>query len=286
MKTVSGPLLTLIDDSVQYYVAEVMKLTLLDGTVMYYTTLDTDVVWNGHTYSSSGLLIKRSKITQVRGLEIDELEIELYPTTAQIGSIGFLAAAINGALDGATLKLERIFYPAWGQTATGGYTLFTGIISDVEFGRTYAKIKVLSQLELLSFPWPALVYQPGCVWDLYGTGCNLSKATFTVSGAVVAGTLAISSFSTNLSQADDYFDLGVIAFTSGLNSGITRTIKSYLHASGLVTLVLPLNNLPVAGDAFNIYPGCDHSLTTCTDKFSNSVRFRGFPYIPTPETAY
>lgn len=286
MKTVSGPLLTLLGASSQFYMAEVLTITLLGGAALYYTTLDTDVSWNGHTFSSSGLLLTRSKITQVRGLEVDELQIEVYPTTAQIGGIGFLAAVSNGALDGATAKLERVYYPAWGQAATGGYTLFTGLVSDIELGRTYATIKVSSQIELLQSVWPNLVYQPGCAWKLYSLGCGASKASFTVSSTVKAGTLTVNGFSTNLTQPDDYFDLGVITFTSGNNSGITRTIKNFLHANGIVNLVLPLSKLPVAGDGFTIYPGCDHSLATCTNKFSNSSNFRGFPYIPVPETAY
>jgi len=286
MKTVSAPLLTLIQNSSQFYVAEVLTITLLDGTALYYTLLDTDVVWNGHTFLSAGLLVKRGKITQVRGLEVSELDLEVYPTTALIGGIGFLAACRNGALDGATIKLERVFYPSWGAVATGGYSLFLGNVSDIEMGRSYATIKVLDMRELLQSPWPCNVYQPGCIWPLYGTGCGVSKAVYTRTDAVVAGTLTVNSFSTNDAQADGYYDLGVIKFTSGLNSGTTRTIKSFLHASGLVNLILPLNNVPVAGDAFDIYPGCDHQLTTCTSKFSNAARFRGFPFIPVPETAY
>jgi uncharacterized phage protein (TIGR02218 family) len=287
MKTVAGGLITLLQNSSQFYVAEVFTLTLLDGTVLYYTTLDTDVVWSGDTFLSAGLLLKRSKITQMRGLEVDELGIDVYPTAAAlIGGIAFLAACRNGALDGATVKLERVFYPSWGATATGGYNLFTGVVSDIEMGRTYAKLKVLSQLELLQSPWPVNVYQPGCVWSLYGAGCGVVKSSFTNTGLVIAGTLTVNSFSTNRPEVDGYHDLGVIKFTSGLNSGITRTIKSFLHTNGIVNLILPLNNVPIATDAFNIYPGCDHQKATCASKFSNGSNFRGFPYIPIPETAY
>jgi uncharacterized phage protein (TIGR02218 family) len=291
MKTVSVPGLALLQNSSQFYIAEVLMITLSDGTTLLcYVMFDSDVSWNTHTYLSKGLLLKRSKITQVRGIEVDELEVEAYPTTALIGGIGFLSACKNGALDGATIKLERLYFTTWGTAPLFGYTLFSGIVSDIEMGRTYAKIKVRSSLELLQSPWPHLVYQPGCVWSLYSTGCGASKAAFPagfmVTGAVIAGTLTAGSFSTNLTQADGYFDLGVIKFTSGLNSGLRRTIKSFLHTSGIVNVILPLDNLPVAADAFEIYPGCDHQLTTCASKFSRSASFRGFPYIPIPETAY
>jgi hypothetical protein len=41
----------------------------------------------------------------------------------------------------------------------------------------------------------------------------------------------------------------------------------------------------VAGDQFQLLPGCDRTLATCTSVFNNAVHFGGFPYIPTPETA-
>jgi uncharacterized phage protein (TIGR02218 family) len=189
-------------------------------------------------------------------------------------------------MDGAAIKLERVFYPSWGQTATGGYTLFTGVVSNIELGRTHAKLTVLSYLEYLQVQWPAMLYMPQCVWQLFNPGCGLSRGIWAVSGAVVAGTLGINSFSTNLTNVDDYFDLGVIIFTSGNNSGVSRTIKSFQHTNGIVNTILPLPNLPVATDAFQIYPGCDHQLTTCTNKFNNAAKYRGFQYIPSPETMY
>ena len=42
---------------------------------------------------------------------------------------------------------------------------------------------------------------------------------------------------------------------------------------------------PSAGDTFTCYPGCDRALLTCTNKFGNQVNFRGYPYIPSPESA-
>jgi uncharacterized phage protein (TIGR02218 family) len=51
------------------------------------------------------------------------------------------------------------------------------------------------------------------------------------------------------------------------------------------TLLNPLPLVPSAGDAFTAYPGCDKTQATCTTKFANLGAFRGFPFIPQPETA-
>jgi hypothetical protein len=57
-------------------------------------------------------------------------------------------------------------------------------------------------------------------------------------------------------------------------------------APGTVSLIAPFPTAPASGDAFQIYPGCDKTLDAngCA-KFANTARFRGFPYVPSPETA-
>ncbi len=72
----------------------------------------------------------------------------------------------------------------------------------------------------------------------------------------------------------------------GANSGLVRTVKSYAHSSGLVTVVLALPNTPAVSDAFTIYPGCDLTMATCSSKFSNLAHFGGQPFVPAPETQY
>jgi uncharacterized phage protein (TIGR02218 family) len=61
-------------------------------------------------------------------------------------------------------------------------------------------------------------------------------------------------------------------------------VKSYVNAGGAVTVIYPWPFAPQNGDQFTIYPGCDKTLDTCTNKFGNRPRFRGFKFIPIPET--
>jgi hypothetical protein len=74
---------------------------------------------------------------------------------------------------------------------------------------------------------------------------------------------------------------------------LSRTVKTYLNANGLVTPVKPFPYTPQAGETFTIYPGCDKvgqiggdiAAGTCQVKFSNIARFKGTPFVPTPENA-
>jgi uncharacterized phage protein (TIGR02218 family) len=52
----------------------------------------------------------------------------------------------------------------------------------------------------------------------------------------------------------------------------------------VITVLQPLPAAVVSGDAFEIYPGCDKTKATCENKFANLIRFRGYPFIPAPET--
>jgi len=53
----------------------------------------------------------------------------------------------------------------------------------------------------------------------------------------------------------------------------------------VLTLSRPLLNIPIAGDTYTLYAGCDKLQATCSGKFNNLVHFRGFPYIPASEVS-
>jgi hypothetical protein len=64
-------------------------------------------------------------------------------------------------------------------------------------------------------------------------------------------------------------------------------VKSWVAGSpGTIALLAPFPNAAAAGDAFTIYPGCDKTLDAngCA-KFANTARFKGYPYVPDPQTA-
>ncbi len=75
-----------------------------------------------------------------------------------------------------------------------------------------------------------------------------------------------------------YFDFGEITFTSGLNDGLTREVKSYVP--GQITLYQPLPYLASIGDTYTLVAGCAKDMETCRDRFDNLPNFRGEPYIP------
>ena len=283
MKTASTALVTLLNGSTQFLMADLFTLTLPSGTVLRYTNADVNITTGGNTYSARGPLIKRGKVRTVLGLEVDTLDLTVMAdSTHTLDGVPFVAAALTGALDGATVLLQRAFLTAWDAAPTGAVVLFSGRVSDVSGSRTEVRIIIKSDLELLNIKLPRNLYQASCLHTVYDANCAANKAALTVSGSVTGNNGTGQWMQSGLSNASSWFDQGVITFTSGANAGLKRTVKAF--ASGQFWFALPLPNVPAVGDAFTVFPGCDKTKTTCAAKFNNIARFRGFPFVPVPET--
>lgn len=283
MKSAPAGLITLLSTAREFWMADLYTLTLSDGTVLRYTSADIDVVVGAETFLSSGPLFKRSNTRVVLGIAVDSLDLTISATDdILLAGLPWLHAISNGALDGATVKLQRAFSATPGGAVTGSISLFEGRVSDTTTESASARVMVMSFLELLSTPLPRNLYQPPCGYSVYDSGCGLLRASFAVNSAVASG-------STNriincaLTQAAGYFDIGDIRFTSGNNLGVIRTVKSY--TPGVITLAYPLPKVFSVGDTFSIARGCDKREVTCDGNFANKARFRATPYVPVPETA-
>ena len=217
--------------------AEVYTLTTVAGEVLRYSSIDIDVTHGGHVFLSDVLLIKRSKLSLKRGVEVDELTLDVTPKTATIGGVPFIAAIRNGALDGASLVLERIFYPAWGQAETGSLVIFSGKVSDIDpIGRTTATIKIKNLFELLNTKWPINIYMPACGRALYGPGCEASRETFRRTGTVGNGTTAALIKSPDLQPSGGTWTVNGVAW-----GGLIKTVGSDKDYETIIAALLDTN---------------------------------------------
>lgn len=282
MKSVSTPLSDLIRTG-KFVMADLFEFELVGGSgFLRYTSHDQNIPWGGNLYQS--ILISRSQIREQVGIEVGQLTVNISPRpTDLVLGVPFTQAVVRGLLDGARCVLNRAFAPNWSSPITGVMERFSGKVSEAEPTRFDIQLMIKNDLELLDAKLPRRFYGPGCIHTLFDASCGKSKAAYAVSGTV-SGSPTVTSVPSGLSNPDGYFALGTVTFTSGPNSGVTRSVKSY--ASGTLVLAAPLPVAPAAGNTFTAYPGCDKQLTTCVSKFSNRVNFRGHPYIPKPETAY
>jgi uncharacterized phage protein (TIGR02218 family) len=279
----SNNLVTFLQNTTEFRMADLYTITLKAGTVLRYTTWDTTLKVLGNTFLTGPPSIERTAIEEQLGLDVSTIEVTVTASPSDlISGVPILQAIGMGLFDGAAFKIERLFMDSNNQQI-GTVIRFAGFIGPVdELARSYAKITVNSGTELLSMQLPAIILQPGCTNTLFDARCGLSKATFAESNIVQAGSTVNKLISLS-AKADGYYDNGQLAFTSGANAGLVKAVKQFLGQQ--FTFNSPLPFAPSAGDAFTAYPGCDKTQATCTNKFSNLVNFEGFPYVPVPETA-
>lgn len=278
MKSASGSLVTYLRTATAFFVADLWKIILANGTTLYWTSAATTIATSSGTYSA-GPVIERGPIRTKVGLEVDSLEVTLKGPAIQILGLAMPQAAGNGALDGARVELRRIVMPTFGDTSKGDFIAFAGRVSTVNPSSTEVRLSIKSDLELLNVQMPRNVYQPGCSRTLFDSGCGKLRAAYQKTATVTGGDRY--TVNTSLPDPGGWFDLGVITFTSGPNAGVSRTVKSF--QSGTFTLALPLPY--AAAGSITAVPGCDKTKSTCQSKFNNLAAFRGFPFVPKPETA-
>lgn len=267
-----------------FLIADLYTFTLANGAgVLRYTPFDMNLTIGGSTWLTGGPIIRRDAITMAVGLDVKTMNLEIAPhATDLVNGVPWLMALKRRAFDGCYVLLERTVMPTPGFVGLGKYWKFSGYVADAEADRQLMKVTIRSREEAFNRLFPAAIFQPGCRYTLYDARCSLSKNAFKTSSAVAAGS-TVTKINCGLAQAATYFTLGTITFTSGPNANISRTVKSY--APGVITLALALPQVPVVGNTFDAFAGCDKQQATCSGKFNNLVNFSAEPYIPAPETA-
>ena len=283
MKEASPALITLLSSTNQFIMADLYTITLVGGSVLRYSVAPTALFANGYSYAL-GPKFERSKTKVVIGTQVDELEIKIYTEpTDLIGGVPFLQAAWQGQLDGALLQLERAFMPTYGDTSPGTVILFAGRISDIDCTRSGIDLKCRSHLELLNIQMPRRLWQSSCTHTFGDAMCQFDRSALELTFAAEPGSTPAQIVTSVSPASPNLYVQGTIIGVTGANAGSSRTVANM--GSSWVSVKLPFLSLIVAGDQFQLLPGCDRTLATCTSVFNNAIHFGGFPFIPTPETA-
>lgn len=290
MKPASTELINFLAANRKFHFADCYTITLRGDHVFRYTTTQrniTTIPVGGDTpvtFLAGQLLVKGLQYKASIGTDVDEQTIELvYKTSFTMNDLPMAVALRLGQWDGASIRRDRYFLSSDNWTEViGGVTLFTGKVSRVDrIGIIQSSVQVVSDMVLLNQPMPRNMYQAGCGNTLFDGTCGLLKDNFDTQGEVEASSTVLTI---NWASATaGYYDLGTVTFEGGANDGISRTIRRSTGTA--LILSSPLPNVPQTGDDFVAYPGCDRTLSTCQNKFSNEDNYRGYPYIPTPETA-
>lgn len=268
MKTIPAALAThLAGDT--WTVATLWEIIRTDAIVFRFTDHDADLVVGANTYLAAvgyaPTAIKHGVDASTDNMETHGILDDLGIRTEEL---------IAGLFDHAVVTINLV---NWASPSDGTAPLLKGYIGDVsaESGEFTAELMGLSQKLRKSL---GELYQPACPADLFDTRCGVNPASFTATGAVTTATSQIQFTDTARTEADDYWNGGLLTFTSGENAGLAMDVKSSL-ATGVLILYEPMPFDIAVTDTYSIQTGCDKILDTCKTRYNNIANFRGFPHI-------
>jgi uncharacterized phage protein (TIGR02218 family) len=292
MKAASAGLIAYLGANNAFVIADLYTLTAIDGAVYRWTAGDTNLTESARVFSCSGPTIKRGSTRQAAGGEVGTLELTLGGAGVTLGTRTLSEAAAEGYFDGAVVTIERLFMPTWGDVSLGTLPWFSGQVASVNASSNEVRLSLKEAGERLNLPMPRHTFQPACSHSLYDAGCGVLRATYKTNGTMT-GVPTVSSFTSLNAQATGYYVGGTVKFTSGPNAGVSRIITTHTASGGTGTfgVGIPLLYAPAAGNTVEFTPGCNKAYINtngtpgdCVARFNNATRFRGFPYVPKPES--
>ena len=295
----SGSTVALLSGGSDFQMVDMWVITLNGGTVIRWHSAASEspqaslnsLTFNaaspyGGTYAL-GPLIDRGKITTKLGLEVATLDMKISATTSDlINGSPIIPFAVGRGFDGASVMLLRGYIPAWATPLsatfiTGATIEFSGRVTALKnVGRTTMTLTVSAWTVLLNVNMGPDVYQSNCLNQHYDANCGLTPTN--INGAALSGG-STTAFGTNLTAADGYYTKGIIAFTSGANTGIKRAVQSYANAGGAINVAFGFPFAPAAGDTFTIARGCLLTFADCKAQRSTTdaeEHYRGQPFTP------
>ena len=248
------------------------RITRSDGVVLGFTDHDRALSFDGTAFNpESGA--SGSALSSSADLAVDNSDIEGALDDAALSAVDLAA----GRYDGASVEIFRVNWAAPDQRVL----MKKGVIGEVSRAGNAFKAELRGLSAALDQP-VGRVFQRLCDVNLGSAKCgvDLADAAFKTTGAVTALRDDQSFIASGFDGFDDrWFDHGLLTWTTGANAGAKAHIKSQ-SASGAVSLWLPSGAGVVVGDQFAATAGCDKRFTTCRDKFSNGINFRGFHLMP------
>ncbi len=252
--------------------AHCWRLTRRDGVVLGFTDHDRDIAFDGAVFlPDSGAT--GSALSVSADLAADNADIEGALSASALSGEDLAA----GRYDGARVEIFRVNWAAPAQRVL----VKKGVIGEVtRNGRAFrAELRGISHL--LDQP-QGRVYQRLCDANLGDSKCgvDLDDPACRTAGEVTARKNEQSFIASGFSAFEDgWFAHGLLTWESGANAGLCAHIKTQTQ-NGALSLWLPPGAAVAVGDEFTATAGCDKRFSTCREKFSNAINFRGQPFMP------
>jgi len=167
---------------------------------------------------------------------------------------------------------ELVIFRGQGGESSNFVEYWKGYVYAVEFLPKIVEIIASPKTNSLKRSGLMRKYQRSCGYQIYSRRCTLLKTNYEKSGTIISieGTkIEATIFGT---EANNWF-------TGGLFEADNRSQMVIWHEGNFVRIAHRIVSLEV-GMSFKVYAGCDHSSSTCKDKFGNKINYGGQEFIP------
>lgn len=251
------------------------KVTRRDGQIFGFTSHDQDIPYDGLVYQSRAGF-DASQISTSAGLAVDNMNVSGPQTPGVVTE----ADLMNRAWDYAEVRLARC---NWKRPADGIEKMRLGWLGELSTRKFSFTSELLGLAQKLQQP-VGRVYTAACDANLGDARCGVNLAPFTVTGTVASSASAGAFADTSRTEADTWFQGGLLTWVTGANAGVKIEVKAYAQAGGAFELHEQMRSLISAGDTYSVHAGCSKSRDgDCKVRFNNVLNHRGFPVKPTQD---
>lgn len=173
--------------------------------------------------------------------------------------------------------------------AANAWLIFDGIMDKPSVGETRFTVTLVPRLGRGTLNSSiGIKQQMPCRLQFAGTRCAYDISAATLKDEKTAQTVdsAAANYVVDAArtEANDYWNYGYITFASDTTTvalrGVSRMIKDFVAAEDKIYPVFSFPAVPVAGDTYKIERGCDLTLDSCQNKFSNEDNYGGVHTLP------
>lgn len=237
-----------------------------DGVALGFTSHNRDLVFGGILHRAAPGMVP-SAVRLTSDLSEENAGVEGALSHDAISEIDLSA----GLYDEAAIEVGIVDWDNLDNTI-----LYSGTLGRITDDRTGFSGELRSAKRLLDQDLVPRT-SPTCRATFCGRGCGLSASRFTNRFVIENIDFDLNRVQVPGIQVADYLD-GQIRFLDGPQTGIAFAIVG--TDSNWLALDRPLSDGLANGTAAEIVQGCDHTLTTCANRFDNALNFRGEPFLP------
>ena len=260
------------------FTGECLIVAARDGTRLGFTTLDqvqaVDLMLGaGEEVCSRGMML--SSLVLAAGLDASHFEV-----SGPLGPAITEAQVLGGKWTDAQAWLVQV-----SPNASGFAPLLAGKVREAHAEDLRWRFEVRGHADALNQEL-GKVRSPYCDAELGDARCGfaLVPVAATVTAVVDAMRFSVGYLGT---FADDHFNLGSIAFTSGALDGVeSKNLFDFTSGganAGSLVLWDPLPQAPQVGDTLELKVGCPKTRLACIDFHGDARPFRGLPDQPGSE---